>query len=48
MYAPIGRPSIPPEQLLWALLPAFCTVRTERQLMEQLDHDVCSRGAPGA
>jgi transposase len=38
IYSPIGRPSIPPEQLLRALwLQAFCTVRSERQLMEQLD-----------
>ena len=37
MYSAIGRPSIPPEQLLRALLlQAFFTVRSERQLMEQL------------
>jgi transposase len=35
----IGRPSIPPEQLLRALLlQAFYTVRSERQLMKQLDY----------
>ncbi len=34
IYAPIGRPSIPPEQLLRALLlQTFFTVRSERQLM---------------
>jgi transposase len=34
MYSAIGRPSIPPEQLLRALLlQAFFTVRSERQLM---------------
>ena len=37
LYSPIGRPSIPPEQLLRALLlQAFFTIRSERQLMEQL------------
>ena len=44
IYAPIGRPSIPPEQLLRALLlQAFYTVRSERQLMEQLDYDLLFR-----
>jgi transposase len=34
IYAPIDRPSIPPEQLLRALLlQAFYTVRSERQLI---------------
>ena len=38
LYARDGRPSIPPERLLRALLlQAFYTVRSERQLMEQLD-----------
>ena len=33
MYAPLGRPSIPPEKLLRAsLLQAFYTIRSERQL----------------
>ena len=37
MYAVIGRPSIPPEQLLRALLlQILYTIRSERQLMEQL------------
>ena len=44
MYSPIGRPSIPPEQLLRALLlQAFYTVRSERQLMEQLDYNLLFR-----
>ena len=34
VYALIGRPTIPPEQLLRALLlQAFYTVRSERQLI---------------
>jgi len=37
----MGRPSIPPEQLLRALLlQAFYTIRSERQLMEQLDFNI--------
>ncbi len=44
MYARIGRPSIPPEQLLRALLlQAFYTIRSERQLMEQLDFNILFR-----
>ena len=44
IYAPIGRPSIPPEQLLRVLLlQAFYTVRSERQLMEQLDYNLLFR-----
>src|SRR5207244_340697 len=39
LYAKSGRPSIPPEKLLRALLlQAFYSVRSERQLMEQLDY----------
>lgn len=39
-YAPLGRPSIPPERLLRALLlQAFYTIRSERQLVERLDFD---------
>ena len=35
LYALMGRPSIPPEKLLRAmLLQAFYTIRSERQLME--------------
>jgi transposase len=40
LYSPFGRPSIPPEQLLRAmLLQAFYSIRSERQLMERLDFD---------
>ena len=39
-----GRPSIPPGRLLRALLlQAFYTVRSERQLMEQLDYNLLFR-----
>jgi transposase len=38
LYAQSGRPSIPPEQLLRALiLQALYTIRSERQLMDQID-----------
>src|SRR5213080_4553790 len=44
MYARFGRPSIPPERLLRALLlQAFSWVRSERQLMEQLDYNLLFR-----
>jgi transposase len=44
MYAPLGRPSIPPEKLLRAsLLQAFYTIRSERQLMERLQFDLLYR-----
>lgn len=44
MYAPLGRPSIPPEKLLRAsLLQAFYTIRSERQLMERLEFDLLYR-----
>ncbi len=37
LYSRIGRPSIPPEKLLRALfLQAFYSIRSERQLMEQM------------
>ena len=43
-YADSGRPSIPPERLLRALLlQAFYTIRSERQLMEQLDYNLLYR-----
>ena len=43
-YATGGRPSIPPEQLLRALLlQALYTVRSERQLMERLEYDLLFR-----
>lgn len=44
LYSHTGRPSIPPEQLLKALLlQAFFSVRSERQLMEQLDYNLLFR-----
>jgi transposase len=44
LYAATGRPSIPPEQLLRALLlQVLYTVRSERQLMEQLDYNLLYR-----
>ena len=44
LYARLGRPSIPPEQLLRALLlQAFYSIRSERQLMERLDFDLLFR-----
>src|SRR3979490_2300774 len=44
MYSEIGRPSIPPEQLLRALLlQALYTVRSERLLMEEIDYSVLFR-----
>ena len=40
LHSSTGRPSIPPEQLLSALLrQVFYGVRSERQLMEQLDYN---------
>jgi transposase len=44
MYSAIGRPSIPPEQLLRALvLQSLYTVRSERLLMEEIDYSVLFR-----
>jgi transposase len=44
LYALIGRPSIPPEKLLRAmLLQVFYTIRSERQLMERLEFDLLFR-----
>jgi transposase len=44
LYAPIGRPSIPPEKLLRAmLLQVFYSIRSERQLMERLEFDLLFR-----
>ncbi len=44
MYSAIGRPSIPPEQLLRALvLQSLYTVRSERLLMEEIDYSVLYR-----
>src|ERR1700761_2347401 len=44
LYSKEGRPSIPPEQLLSALLlQVFYGIRSERQLMEQLDYNLLYR-----
>lgn len=44
LYASAGRPSIPPEQLLSALLlQVFYGIRSERQLMEQLNYNLLYR-----
>lgn len=44
LYSRKGRPSIPPEMLLRAsLLQAFFSVRSERQLMEQIDYNLLFR-----
>jgi transposase len=44
MYAALGRPSIPPERLMRALLlQVLYTVRSERLLMEQLDYNFLFR-----
>ncbi len=44
IYADSGRPSIPPERLLRALLlQAFYTIRSETQLMEQLNYNLLYR-----
>ncbi len=44
MYSDIGRPSIPPEKLLRALLlQVLYTVRSERMLMEQLGYNLLFR-----
>lgn len=48
LYARVGRPSIPPEQLLRAmLLQAFYSIRWEHQLMERLDFDLLFRWFTG-
>lgn len=44
MYSDMGRPSIPPEKLLRALLlQMLYTIRSERLLMEELDYSVLFR-----
>ena len=44
MYSAFGRPSIPPEKLLRALLlQVLYTVRSERMLMEQLEYNLLFR-----
>lgn len=44
LYSKYGRPSIPPEQLIRALLvQVLYTIRSERQLMEQLEYNLLYR-----
>lgn len=44
LYLQVGRPSVPPEQLLRALLiQVLYSVRSERMLMEQLDYNLLFR-----
>lgn len=44
LYSHTGRPSIPPEQLLKAtLLQAFYSIRSERQLTEQMEYNLLFR-----
>src|SRR5690349_766604 len=44
LYASEGRPSIPPEQLIAALLlQALFSIRSERQLIEQLNYNLLFR-----
>ncbi len=44
LYSKEGRPSIPPEQLLSALLlQVLYGIRSERQLMEQLNYNLLYR-----
>src|SRR5580698_2600895 len=44
MYSTMGRPSIAPERLLRALLlQVLYTIRSERQLIEQLDYNILYR-----
>src|SRR5580704_16562024 len=44
LYSQSGRPSIPPEKLLRAmLLQAFYSIRSEWQLMERLEFDLLFR-----
>jgi transposase len=44
LYSPTGRPSIPPEKLLRALLlQVLYSVRSERLLLEQLDYNLLFR-----
>jgi transposase len=44
IYADEGRPSIPPEQLLRALvIQLLYSIRSERQLMEQMDYNLLFR-----
>lgn len=48
LYSRLGRPSIPPEQLLRAmLLQAFYGIRSERQMMERMEFDLLFRWFTG-
>jgi len=48
LYSGLGRPSIPPEKLLRAmLLQAFYGIRSERQLMERMEFDLLFRWFAG-
>src|SRR6201998_1983067 len=48
LYSEMGRPSVPPEKLLRAmLLQAFYSVRSERQLMERIEFDLLVRWLVG-
>lgn len=49
LYSGLGRPSIPPERLLRAmLLQAFYSIHSERQLMERLDFNLLFRWFVGS
>ncbi|MCL2459532.1 MAG: transposase, partial [Desulfobulbus sp.] len=44
LYSTVGRPSIPPEQLLRSLLLQILhSIRSERLLIEQLEHNLLFR-----
>jgi transposase len=43
MYSTIGRPSIPPEKLLRALMRMLYSVRSERLMMEEIDYSILFR-----
>ncbi|MGX0978847.1 transposase [Roseovarius sp. MBR-51] len=44
LYIDFGRPSIPPERLIWAShLQILFSIRSERQLMEQMDYNLMLR-----
>jgi hypothetical protein len=46
LYSGVGRPSVPPEKMLRAmLLQAFYSVRSERQLMERIESTPAFAGA---
>ena len=44
LYAKTGRPSIPPERLLWAcLIQTLYSIRSERQLVQHLEFNLLYR-----